>query len=326
MSKGAVNFNDILLGTLNKFRREIHVALPAVIDKYDFKTQKANVKINISQVYDGQAINFPIIPNVPVIFPNSGGASFTMPVKVGDTCLLIFCDLDIKNWLIGGNSIKPQTSRSHSLTDAVAIIGLGTFTRQNGVENNEDVLINYAESKIRLKPNGVIDIHNAKEVNIKTNNVVINCKRANIKATDSIALECKTANIKATDAVAVECKNANVKASGAINTETPSFTQKGNMKIDGNVEITGTSLLTGKLTSKSGIANSGGNLVSNNITFESHGHNYSAVTTVTAPPSGGPCAVVTVPTPTQGPVGGRPFREPRAPNWTAGGHLPGDTP
>ncbi len=323
MSNAIGDFNEIFLGAMNKVNREIRVSLPAIIDSYDFKTQKANVKVNISQVYDGQAVDIPIIPNVPVIFPNSGGASLTMPVKKGDGCLLIFCDTDIKNWLLGGDGVKPQTTRMHSLTDAVAIIGLGTFTKVRGVENNEDVLLHYADSKIRLKPNGVIDIHNAKEINVKTEKVIINCKTAFVKSEDTVAVECKSASVKAQENIVIECKTANIKAteilnaecktltakvsesasvecqsasikaSGTINTETPNFTQKGNMKIDGNVEVTGTSKLTGNVDSDATIK---GNAVkAGNVDLGSHTHSYID--------SVGEAAVPTART-TQAPAGG----------------------
>ena len=66
------------------------------------------------------------------------------------------------------------------------------------------------------------------------------------------------------------------------------------MKIDGMLEVTGTSLLTGKLTSQNGIENSGTNLISNGKVFETHTHTYQDVTTVIAPD--GPCTVTKVPT------------------------------
>jgi phage gp45-like len=315
--------SDVLEALMNKINTELNVSIPGVIEKYDFKTQKANVRINIKP-YQKVDVDFPIVPNVPLVFPRSGGASLTMPVKKGDGCLLVFSDLDAKSWLLGADNVKPQTSRRHHLTDAIAIIGLNPFTKPSQAENNEDVLLSYSDSKIRLKPNGIIDIHNAKEVNVKTESVIINCKNAQVKSSENVnvecknasiksseatSIDCKTASIKASDSVSVdtktanlkasenaniECQNATVKASGAINTETPNFTQKGNMKIDGNIEITGTSLLKGKLTSQNGIENSGANLVSNGKTFETHTHSYQDVTTVTAPD--GPCAVTKVPT------------------------------
>ncbi|WPY01545.1 hypothetical protein Trichorick_01458 (plasmid) [Candidatus Trichorickettsia mobilis] len=342
------SLSDVLEALMNKINTELNVSIPGVIEKYDFKTQKANVRINIKP-YQKVDVDFPIVPNVPVVFPRSGGASLTMPVKKGDGCLLVFSDLDAKSWLLGADNVKPQTSRRHHLTDAIAIIGLNPFTKASQAENNEDVLLSYADSKVRLKPNGIIDIHNAKEVNVKTESVIINCKNANVKAEESItaecknasitssentsidcknanikssknasvecknasikanenvsieckaasvksteaaSIDCKTASIKASDSVSIdtktanlkvsenaniECQNATVKASDAINTETPNFTQKGNMKIDGNIEITGTSQLKGDATCSTTIT---GNAVktSGGKDLATHTHGYT---------------------------------------------------
>jgi phage gp45-like len=280
MSKEKVSLSDIIMEVSNKINRETHVALPAIIDKYDFKTQKANVKINIKQMYDGQAIDMPVIPNVPVIFPSSGGASLTMPVKAGDGCIIVFCDSDIKNWLLGGNNVNPQTTRSHNLSDAVAIIGLNNFTKISGAENNEDMLLSYAGSKLRFKAGGIVDIHNAKEINIKTDNLIINCssdvnitaKNANVTLSAAATIKAASAKIETTGDISATCANAIIKASGAINTTTPEFTQNGNMKISGNIEVTGTSKLTGNTDCSATIT--GSVVKAGSVDLATHTHNY----------------------------------------------------
>src|SRR5690606_8963428 len=66
----------------------VHTCLPAQIISYDYQKQKAQVKPVISKRWtDGNFSEMPIINGVPVIFPSSGGASLTFPVKEGDFCL-----------------------------------------------------------------------------------------------------------------------------------------------------------------------------------------------------------------------------------------------
>lgn len=322
--------SEIIQALRTKIASNLHVAMPGVIESYEFKEQRATIKILVKQLYNSDTyIDYPILSGVPVIFLRSGGASITMPVVRGDTCLVMFLDKDLRAWLLGGDNLKPKSTRSHHLSDAVAIMGLSPFSVPSPAENNEDVLISFAGSKVRLKPKGIIDIETAKEVNIKTESIIINCKNAVvnstedtkvecrnaiIKATENASLNCKSANIealedinikcnngtiKATNTADIECATATIKASNSINTETPNFLQKGNMKVDGSIEVTGTSLLTGKLTSQNGIENSGANLISNGKTFETHTHIYQDVTAVTAPE--GPCAVTKVPTNSQSP-------------------------
>ena len=322
MSKGQA---EVINDLMRKISGGIRVAMPASIESYDFKTQKADIKIDMQELYqNGTSLDYPVLSGVPVIFPRCGGASITMPISRGDTCLVMFLDRDSTAWLLGGKNLKPKSMRSHHLSDAVAIMGLCPFTNKSPAKNNTDMLISFDGSFVTLKPKGIIDITSAKEINVKTEGVIINCKTANItaeksidvtcknvtvKASSNLAVECQNANIKATEilnaqcqtlitkvseSASVECQNASIKASGTIDTETPNFTQKGNMKIDGMLEVTGTSLLRGKLTSQNGIENSGANLISNGKVFETHTHTYQDVTTVIAPD--GPCTVTKVPT------------------------------
>lgn len=48
----------------------------------------------------------------------------TFPLKQGDECLLLFSDREIESWFINGNVNQVNYPRMHSLTDAVAIVGL----------------------------------------------------------------------------------------------------------------------------------------------------------------------------------------------------------
>ena len=337
MSKGQA---EIINDLMRKISGGVRVAMPASVESYDFKTQKADIKIDMQELYRNEtSLDYPVLSGVPVIFPRCGGASITMPIVRGDTCLVMFLDRDSTSWLLGGKNLKPKSMRSHHLSDAVAIMGLSPFTSKSFARNNTDMLISFDGSFITLKPKGTIDIHTVREVNIKTENVIINCKTAlvkseetvavfaksaTVKAEENIAIECKTANIKATEilnsecqtltakvsqsaqlecktliakvseSASVECQSASIKASGTIDTETPNFTQKGNMKIDGNIEVTGTSTLTGNVDSTSTIT---GNAIktSSGKDLATHTHMYQDVSTVTAPPGGGPCVVVKIP-------------------------------
>lgn len=254
---------ELIKAMQDKISSNIRVAMPGLIETYEFKTCKASIKIDMQELYQNDTVvDYPVIANVPVIHLRSGGAEISMPVKRGDSCLVIFMDRDIKAWLLGASKQPPKSRRLHHLNDAVAIMGLSPFSKPSSAMNNTDLMISYDGSRVTLKPKGIIEIESAKELDIKTENIVINCKNATIKATDK------------------------------INTETPAFIQKGNLKIDGNIEVTGSSLIKGKLNTEAGIENSGSNLVSNGKTFESHTHDYENVASVMSPQ--GACTVTKV--------------------------------
>lgn len=187
----------------NDIFRTMKVALPGKIEAYDYKTQKANIKIDIQELYkNGTTLDCPVIGGVPIIFPSSGGAFFTMPVKRGDTCWIMFADRDITRWLFDGRGLPCETVRSHDLNDAVAIMGLHPFIDVFNLENNDDVVISYSGSRVTIKPDGVFNINTTKDVNIMA------AEKLNVETGDSTNITAKgIVNIISDDNVNVSSAN-----------------------------------------------------------------------------------------------------------------------
>ena len=146
---------------------DVHTALPGQIISYDYSTQKASIQPSLKKSYlDGTTQEMPILNNVPVIFPRSGEASFTFPVLPGDTCLLLFIERSTDLWKSVGGIVAPNDPRKFDLSDAVAIMGLIPFSENSLSENNEDVLLTYKNSSIRIKASGDIQIATSAKVAI----------------------------------------------------------------------------------------------------------------------------------------------------------------
>ena len=146
---------------------DVHTALPGQIISYDHKMQKATIQPCLKKSYlDGTTQEMPILNNVPVIFPRAGGASLTFPVVSGDTCLLLFIERSTDLWKSVGGVVAPNDPRKFDLSDAVAIMGLMPFTENSLSDNNEDVLLTYKGSNIRIKASGDIQIETASKVAI----------------------------------------------------------------------------------------------------------------------------------------------------------------
>lgn len=213
---------------LEEFRysisRTMHVALPGKIESYDYKTQKANIKIDLQELYrNGTTLDCPVIGGVPIMFPASGGAFFTMPVKRGDTCWIMFADRDITRWLFDGRGLPCESVRSHDLNDAVAIMGVHPFINEFNLENNDDVVISYSGSRVTIKPDGVFNINTTKDVNInaaETLNVETG-DDTNISAKGSVNVTSeKEINLNAFEDVNVVSKqDVNVTASQDVNVQ-----------------------------------------------------------------------------------------------------------
>jgi hypothetical protein len=112
--------------------RDLHVALPARVERYDLTKQEADVQPLIQDHYtdeEGQKVVFtiPVIPSVPVVFPGAGGFRVTFPVLAGDTVLLVFSEASLDKWLQQGGLVDPGMTHRHNLSDAIAIPGLRDF-------------------------------------------------------------------------------------------------------------------------------------------------------------------------------------------------------
>jgi len=163
---------------------KINTLLPCKITKYDFKTQKCSVQPLVNHVTpEGDALPLPIINNIPLIFPASGGASMTMPVNVGDFVEVRFCQRSLESWLSNGLIGTPDDPRSYDLTDGIATPGLNPFSKTSPASNNEDFEIKYSGSTIAIKKSGDI-IVNGSNINVNGENVNIEAVKAIIKSDD----------------------------------------------------------------------------------------------------------------------------------------------
>ncbi|WP_312740924.1 Gp138 family membrane-puncturing spike protein [Cedecea neteri] len=107
---------------------QMRVAMPGIIQSFDAATLTAEVQPalrSVQQNNDGTTStqDYPVLVDVPVIFPRGGGCTLTFPVKAGDECLLIFADRCIDFWWQSGGVQETVDSRQHDLSDAFAIVG-----------------------------------------------------------------------------------------------------------------------------------------------------------------------------------------------------------
>jgi hypothetical protein len=109
---------------------DVYVARPGKVTAYDPLTNTAVVKPMVKRalyaVDDDERSyeELPEIPFVPVAFPRAGDCVVTLPVAVGDTVLLVFCDVSLAEWRDSGELSEPVDARRHSLGWPTAIPGL----------------------------------------------------------------------------------------------------------------------------------------------------------------------------------------------------------
>lgn len=98
---------------------------------YDSATGRADVQPIVRAEYraeDGSRAteDFPVIPDVPVMFPGSGGTRVKFPISVGDEVWLAFAHSSTDKWKAGlggsgpSRTIDPEDPRHHALSDVIA--------------------------------------------------------------------------------------------------------------------------------------------------------------------------------------------------------------
>ena len=133
-----------------KWSTDLRVAIPGIIQSFDAITQTVVVQPAlreriIDQLGNVKLMNLPLLLDVPIVMPRSGGFALTMPIVKGDECLVIFNDMCIDAWWSLGGVQNQAEKRRHDLSDAVAIIGVWSQPRRIANYNNTAVeLVNVA--------------------------------------------------------------------------------------------------------------------------------------------------------------------------------------
>ena len=135
--------------------------MPGRITKYDSRTRKAEVLPLIKRHYsDGTLIEYKPITSVPVMFYGAGRSGMRLPEKSikNQKCLLIFSERSLEFWLKKGTVSEPGSKRKFDLTDAIAILSLNSFHKDDNDSGGDNLEIYYKDSTIRIKENGDIEI------------------------------------------------------------------------------------------------------------------------------------------------------------------------
>lgn len=132
----------------------IHTACPATIISFDAGTCVASVKPTMTYYKsDGTTLDYPVIIGVPVFMPKAGSSQITYPVKAGDSCLLVFAERSIDEWMGKGNSDN-HDPRRYDLTDAFCFVGM--CPAQSISADNVEVI--NGGTKISLTPSNTINV------------------------------------------------------------------------------------------------------------------------------------------------------------------------
>ena len=166
---------DTIKEWIRKGGENIHVSMIGKIESYNPQTNRASITpVGTMTCPDWQEIPYPTIHNVPIQYPcgNGGKSGCTFPVKPGDTCIIIFADHQIENFLSGE---KSDDMRNHSMNDAYAIPTLFSASVPTLKSNPNDVCLFNNGSLVVLNSSSMtINLADGTSVSIGGGDLVVN--------------------------------------------------------------------------------------------------------------------------------------------------------
>lgn len=131
-----IDDTELFDSTIDRAQAGIRVAMPGVVRSFDPDNVTCVVEIATFSRHDEvpegstsfdrlqpQEGNYPILLDVPVVFPRGGGCTLTFPIQTGDECLVIFADRCIDFWWQNGDVQSRSRERMHDYSDAFVIPG-----------------------------------------------------------------------------------------------------------------------------------------------------------------------------------------------------------
>ena len=204
---------------------EYNISLPGRIVTYDAATQTATIKICAESLYSSSKVSDKLairqdLTEVPVHTPSGGGWAITMPIAVGDTCIIFFSQIGYDHWLFddldeGGQLLgrpAPHLRRHFHEDDGYALVGLNTIPRAIASYSTDGSQWRNSDATqfIHLKDDLSIVVDSPTSVTINAPAVIVNCDTATVDATASVGVTCATATVDATASMTVTTAAFNV--------------------------------------------------------------------------------------------------------------------
>lgn len=106
--------------------KRVRGAVPARVVAYDAAARRARVQPGTHMLLDdGTSMPRAPLSDVPVVMPAVAGWAIVLPVAVGDTGLLVYCDRDISGFKQTGQPGPLPTDRIQAEQDCVFLPGFG---------------------------------------------------------------------------------------------------------------------------------------------------------------------------------------------------------
>lgn len=155
------NLEGILKILKNNIFTTLNVCMPCNVISYNPEDNTADLQPAIQRVLqDNTFQDRSVLSNVPVLELGGNGLSIKIPLKEGDTGIVIFCDRDITLFKQEKSNTQPNTLRKHDLSDGIFIpMRFGNTGSSNILIQSEDEATQFeiTSSGINIKGNITVD-------------------------------------------------------------------------------------------------------------------------------------------------------------------------
>jgi phage baseplate assembly protein gpV len=183
---------------LEKLSYRIRVAMPGIIQSFDPEKQIVSVRLAIREhlSFGGKPyedLEIPTLCDVPIYMPRAGNFVLTMPVTIGDECLVVFGDNCFDAWWETGSVSNQMDNRRHDLSDGFAIIGVWSqprvvpsYSTDSAVLRNlnNDSYVEVRDSDINIITPTKVTITAGSEVEVNAPTVDVNATTVTVDATE----------------------------------------------------------------------------------------------------------------------------------------------
>lgn len=152
-------------------------AMPGIVKSVNFSQMTCQVQPAIQgQIQDEtgaiQNVNYPLLLDVPIVFPSAHGFIITFPLAAGDEVLVIFASRCIDSWWqSGGYNNRPVELRMHDLSDGFALPGPKSVPNVVGSISTTGLQIrnNAGTTYVEIAADGKIKLVSPSEIDVTGN-------------------------------------------------------------------------------------------------------------------------------------------------------------
>lgn len=177
----APDLRMLFLNNLKALMNDFNCVMIGTIEAFDAGSQTASVSINFKRVVGTGLKDYPILVDCPVFVLTGGIGTITMPIAKGDTCVVLFNDRDIDLWYGTGQVLPPNSTRSHSLSDGIALVGIRSALNPIEAYNTNGIEANHGVAQLTLENENEAHLFHG-----ESQLTLIDGEKAELKTEDSI--------------------------------------------------------------------------------------------------------------------------------------------